>query len=102
MNRHPMTRRLSAATIIFLLVVAWTTQAMPTNLLTPEEANKGFHLLFDGNTFQGWHGYGGSDMTDRWHIKDGVLEINPASENRSNLVTDGNSGVFILGENCGG
>jgi hypothetical protein len=96
MSRYPITCRLSTVSVFFLLAVMWTTQALPAHSLTAEEVNQGFHPLFDGNTLQGWHGYGGSNMTDRWHIKDGVLEINPASEKRSDLVTDGTYQDFEL------
>ena len=45
------------------------------SLLTPGERTAGFRLLFDGESFAGWHAYGGSDATDRWQVKDGALAI---------------------------
>jgi len=86
-HRH-IIRRLFAIALATLSGVAWTTQVSATNLMTPQEINEDFHLLFDGDSLKGWHGYGGSDMTDRWLIKGGVLAINPASSERSDLVTD--------------
>jgi hypothetical protein len=58
------------------------------NELTPEEEAAGFRLLFDGESFAGWHGYGGSDVTQRWRIAEGVVEIQGTSASQSDLVTD--------------
>ena len=88
MEHHPMTRRLFAVVLIALSGVWRTTDALPATTMTADEIKGGFHLLFDGNTFQGWHGYAGSDMTNRWLIRDGVLAINLASDKRADLVTD--------------
>ena len=88
MTQSSMTRNLFVVTIIAWLGVAGTTEASPANILTAEETNDGFHLLFDGNTLMGWHGYGDGDMVDRWIARNGVLAINPASDKHSDLITD--------------
>ena len=56
--------------------------------LTPEEDAAGFRILFDGESFTGWHGYGGSDETQRWRIAGGVVEIQSPGAGQSDLVTD--------------
>lgn len=89
MNHNPIICRLFIVAVIALSGVGGTTQALPANTLTPEEINDGFRLLFDGSTFLGWHGYGGSEITDRWLVRDRALAINPAGDKRSDLVTDG-------------
>ncbi|MEL6195015.1 MAG: DUF1080 domain-containing protein [Bacteroidota bacterium] len=42
------------------------------NLLTPEEVEEGWQLLFDGSSFNGWHIYG-KDSVAGWAIEDGQL-----------------------------
>lgn len=71
---------------------SFTTQ----NSLSPEETSSGFRLLFDGKGLAGWHGYGGSDMTSRWHVEDGVLAIQTTVDGSSDLVTDAEFGNFEL------
>ncbi len=112
MAQNPMTRRLfvvaltacsGVAGIIlsaspFSSSRAWaeSPDVAPVNVLTADEIKDSFQLLFDGSTFQGWHGYGGNDITSKWVIRDGVLAINPVSDKRSDLVTDGEYENFEL------
>ena len=88
MQHHPMTHRPFIVAIIVLLGIWGAADALPATTMTVDEINGGFRLLFDGETFQGWHGYAGSDMTNRWLISDGALAINPHSDKHSDLVTD--------------
>lgn len=46
------------------------------NLLTPQEVQEGWQLLFDGNSFNGWHSYG-KDSIQGWMIEDGQLTNDP-------------------------
>ncbi|MDI9356914.1 MAG: DUF1080 domain-containing protein [Chitinophagaceae bacterium] len=78
------------------------------NVLTAEEQKKGWKLLFDGNTFAGWHNYGMNGVVG-WKIENG--EIIALGES-NDIVTDqdfenfelalewkiskgGNSGIFF-------
>lgn len=59
----------------------------------------GFTSLFDGNSFQGWHGYGIDSVPKSWKIIDGAMVFQPDFENRSglnNLVTDKTYESFVL------
>lgn len=48
----------------------------PVNALSPEEAQKGWKLLFDGSSPEGWHGYNMKVFPDCWAIEDGCLTMN--------------------------
>ena len=96
MDHRPIIRCLFAVALSALSGVTWTTRASATNLMTPQEIDENFHLLFDCHSLMGWHGFGGNDMADRWLFRDGVLVINPASDKRSDLATDGEYENFEL------
>lgn len=52
---------------------AMSTQSSPDNVLSPEEKNAGWRLLFDGATLQGWRGYKKDTCPDGWQVVDGAL-----------------------------
>jgi hypothetical protein len=45
----------------------------PVNVLTSEEAQDGWRLLFDGRTTAGWRGYKTDGVPDGWTVLDGAL-----------------------------
>jgi hypothetical protein len=45
----------------------------PVNVLTAEEAQDGWRLLFDGRTTAGWRGYKTDGVPDGWTVLDGAL-----------------------------
>lgn len=45
----------------------------PMNELTPEDRQAGWRLLFDGQTTDGWRGYGRDDMPAGWRVENGLL-----------------------------
>lgn len=50
----------------------------PPNTLTTAEKSAGWQLLFDGQTFTGWRGYGLKGLPEAgWEIKDGLLKTIP-------------------------
>ena len=53
----------------------------PLNTLTKAEKQKGWELLFNGTTSNGWHGYNLTGFPDCWIIKDGSLTM--TSEGKS-------------------
>ena len=81
----------------------------PQNILTPEEQQAGWRLLFDGQTTHGWHGFRAGEMPAGWQAVDGCLvRVGPGGD----IVTDeqfdnfelqlewrispgGNSGIFF-------
>lgn len=86
-----------------------------------EMTNNEWITLFDGETFDGWRGYGRKDMPTTWEIDDGAIKINGESgdndgaKDGGDIIFDsqfknfeltfewkvskgGNSGVFYLVE----
>ena len=52
------------------------------NTLTDEEKSKGWKLLWDGKTFDGWRKPQSDDFpTQSWKIEDGVLTVDPGLTN---------------------
>ena len=81
----------------------------PQNVLTDEQKAAGWRLLFDGQTTNGWHGYGKDHFPAGWVVQNGCLvRVGPGGD----IVTDeefdnfelelewrisagGNSGIFF-------
>ena len=42
-----------------------------------EMTNEEWITLFDGESFEGWRGYGRTDMPSAWTIEDGAIKIRP-------------------------
>ncbi|MFI2741458.1 DUF1080 domain-containing protein [Zhouia sp. PK063] len=73
------------------------TAMMATQKDTLTKAN-GWRPLFDGKTFDGWHGYNANKISSEWTIQDGVMVLVPSDhpDGGRNLVTDKNYTDFIL------
>lgn len=99
---------------------ASTTEA-PLNALTEEEKADGWVLLFDGESTDGWRGYGKDHFPVAWEIVDGTLHIQGSGRGEAgnkdggDIIYDqefqnfhvklewkvsegGNSGIFYLGQ----
>ena len=71
------------------------------NQLSPEEEKRGYRLLWDGVTTNGWKGAYRATFPDKgWQIKDGVLEVLPAdgkeAANGGDIVTTDLFSAFEL------
>ena len=62
----------------FFAQTAKTSYSEP-NALTKKEVKEGWILLFDGKTFNGWHGYNTKGIPDCWKVEDGIMKM--TSEN---------------------
>jgi hypothetical protein len=59
------------------------TVTLPDNTLSAKEKKKGWNLLFDGTTSNGWMNPRTKNFpTNGWEIKDGVLSVNPATKSQ--------------------
>lgn len=72
-----------------------------SNELTPSEVRKGWRLLWDGNTTDGWRGAKLDAFPNMgWEIKDGILSVLPSggaeSRNGGDIVTDDSFSDFEL------
>jgi hypothetical protein len=63
------------------------------NMLTQQERETGWDLLFDGQSLKGWRGYSATAIPDGWRIDQGTLHF---SAGKGDLVTDGVYGNFEL------
>lgn len=50
------------------------------NTLSEAEQAAGWKLLFDGQSFDGWHGYRQEGVPSAWKIEDGAMTLTPNSE----------------------
>jgi hypothetical protein len=67
-----------------------------TDSPVPGEESNGFRVIFDGESFSGWHGYGGVDAASRWWVNDGALTVSGLGDGQVDLVTDMEYGNFEL------
>lgn len=65
--------------------------AASLNTLTEAEKAEGWKLLFDGETFDGWHGYLQENVPEAWKVEDGAMVLTPKAER-----PEGMSGGDIL------
>ena len=78
------------------------TDSSMTNSLTESQKADGWTLLFDGQTTNGWHGYGGKPAGSAWKVVDGALtldtsaKVNGKIQGGGDLVTDGEFENFDL------
>ncbi|MGM0531577.1 MAG: 3-keto-disaccharide hydrolase [Bacteroidota bacterium] len=93
----------------------------PVNALSEKEKEEGWELLFNGEDFEGWRGYGMDEVPGAWTIDDGAIMIQGSGEGEAgaedggDIIYDeqfknfelkfdwkvskgGNSGVFYLAQ----
>ena len=75
-----------------LLVAAAET---PSNTLTDAEKAAGWKLLFDGQSFSGWHNFKQDGVRPGWQVKDGAL-VCADPHNAGDIVTTDKFGWFEL------
>jgi hypothetical protein len=83
----------SFVTCIFYVSSSAKAQSVngQNNMLTAKEKTKGWVLLFDGETTNGWHSYNKNSVSKNWQVVDGALVMNPKSKGNGNsgdLVTN--------------
>ncbi len=68
------------------------------NILTAQETDAGWHLLFDGKSFDGWRTFRKSTVTaDRWAVEEGCLHLYGRNSGRlsgGDLITAASYGNF--------
>ena len=72
-------------------------RASAPNTLSASEKTKGWNLLFDGKTTNGWHGYNLKGFADCWIIEDGVFTTTTKGGAESqDIITDKKYRNFAL------
>jgi hypothetical protein len=70
-----------AAACVHVKVQAHRTNTAEPNTLTDDERDRGWRLLFDGRTFDGWRGLGYDSVpTAHWKIDNGTIKKIPNRE----------------------
>ncbi len=63
--------------------------------LTQEEIDKGWVLLFDGKSSQGWKGARGNPFPETgWKIENGILICDPSDGRGGDIITEGEYSCF--------
>jgi hypothetical protein len=72
-------------------------KAAPVNTLPDTEAKNNWQLLFDGRTFNGWHGYNMQGVPDCWTIEEQALTMTTEGGGESqDIITDGSYKKFAF------
>jgi hypothetical protein len=94
---------LAAAACVHQTSVSTTIVPTPPpgpNALSGVERVLGWQLLFDGRSFNGWHGLGSRSVPTTWMIEDGAIERAPATTSTNtaeiDLVSDSSFHDFEL------
>ena len=86
---------------LFLLVCCKTEskkKEVQAKSLT-DEVSEDWTMLFDGETFDGWHTYLQDTISDQWQIEDGIMFYKPdpnKNQGMNNLITDKKYKSFVL------
>jgi hypothetical protein len=89
---------LLAILIITVNTMAQTPRSGQNNTLTNKEAKRGWQLLFDGNTLNGWKGFNSEKVFDCWSVSSGelVCKGEGGSETAGDIITVDEYGDFEL------
>ncbi len=96
---QPLTKnyymRKSICVVLVLILCTPLVFSQKDNSLTSKEKKKGWVLLFDGKTTNGWTTPGGKPVSQAWEIKDGSLSVKKESK-AGDIITVGEYSNFEL------
>ncbi|MFI5133619.1 MAG: DUF1080 domain-containing protein [Chitinophagales bacterium] len=78
-------------TVVFIALLfscSSSHKSTDMGLLTKEEKNEGWQLLFDGATTKGWHKYGGAPIGAAWKVTDSALHLDPSVKGGGDISSD--------------
>jgi len=79
-----------------------TANASTHNTLSDQQKQEGWQLLFDGNSLNGWHKYGGEPVGSAWKVADSSIYLDASQmenwqiKGGGDIVTDEEFGDFHL------
>lgn len=79
----------AAGTKTKIVKVSTTPQGAETKEIKCPVDEDGYIQIFDGKTFNGWRGYGKSDVPERWTIEDGCIKFNGSGTGEGQTATGG-------------
>jgi len=80
-----------------LALYAELDKSAAPNTLTDKEKENGWQLLFDGKTFDGWHGYNLKNVPDCWIIEDACLTMTTTGGAESqDIITNKKYGSYAF------
>jgi hypothetical protein len=84
--------------MIPLFISGQDLKTSPINSLSKNEKKRGWELLFDGQTLNGWKGYNSDKMFSCWSVANGELicQGEGGSVTAGDIITDANFGNFEL------
>lgn len=97
---HRIVSRIVFSVLAASLVCSASLAQQKPNTLTPEQKQEGWHLLFNGRNFEGWHSYGEHGVGKDWSIQHGAIQLKkpPSAKpgDYADVVTDGEYTNFDL------
>tara|TARA_B100000900_G_C20586292_1_gene719727 strand:+ start:479 stop:1195 length:717 start_codon:yes stop_codon:yes gene_type:complete len=82
---------------VLSLSLFWGCSESKNSLVSMDEGS-GWISLFDGTTLQGWRGYNGVEIQGSWTAENGVLQLEPISQDgvQVNIITESQYDDFDL------
>jgi hypothetical protein len=93
MKKIFLTFSLIIMTVVFFSCTNKKQAEDTTDTNDTEMTNDEWITLFDGETFDGWRGYGRQDMPTAWTIEDGAIKINGSGRGEAG-AKDGGDIIF--------
>ncbi len=93
MKKTFLTFSLVIMTVVFFSCTNKKQAEDTTDTNDTEMTNDEWITLFDGETFDGWRGYGRQDMPTAWTIEDGAIKINGSGRGEAG-AKDGGDIIF--------
>ncbi len=84
-----------------ILIIGLFFVFSPNLFSQKSNSNNDWEILFDGNSFNGWHRFNHDKVGNIWIIKDGTMEMDPTKRERRDrkshdIITDKQYTNFIL------
>lgn len=97
---HRLFSRIALAALTASLVCPLALAQQQPNTLTPQQKQEGWHLLFNGKNFDGWHSYNEHGIGKDWSIQHGTIQLKkpPTAKpaDYADIVTDSQYTNFDL------